>query len=156
MEKVDFKIEKAVIDDAEEILKLQKLAYLSEAEIYNDYGIPPLRQTIEEITGEFAVNVFLKAVSDGKIIGSVRGFEKDGTCFIGRLFVHPDYRNKGIGACLMKSIEEAFGHCSRFELFTGHKSEKNLYLYRKIGYTDFKRENVSENLQFVYLEKARG
>jgi len=29
-------VEKATIDDAEEILALQKLAYASEAEIYND------------------------------------------------------------------------------------------------------------------------
>jgi ribosomal protein RSM22 (predicted rRNA methylase) len=35
-------IERATIKDAEEILDLQKLAYKSEAEIYNDYAIPPL------------------------------------------------------------------------------------------------------------------
>lgn len=42
-------IVQASVTDAEEILKLQKLAYQIEAERYNDYNIPPLKQTIEEI-----------------------------------------------------------------------------------------------------------
>ena len=42
-------ISQAKIANAEEILKLQKLAYQSEAERYNDYNIPPLKQTIPEV-----------------------------------------------------------------------------------------------------------
>jgi hypothetical protein len=42
-------IEKAVVNDAEKILSLQKIAYRSEAEIYDDFTIPPLKQTSEEI-----------------------------------------------------------------------------------------------------------
>jgi hypothetical protein len=38
-------IEQAGVEDAGEILRLQKLAYQSEARIYNDYTIPPLLQT---------------------------------------------------------------------------------------------------------------
>ena len=39
-------IEPAMIEDAAEILALQKLAYRSEAEIYNDFSIQPLLQTL--------------------------------------------------------------------------------------------------------------
>jgi hypothetical protein len=46
-------IEKALLENAEEILELQKLAYLSEAETYNDYSIPPLTQTIDQIRADF-------------------------------------------------------------------------------------------------------
>ena len=46
-------IKRATIADAEEILSLQKLVYESEAEIYNDFTIPPLTQTLEEIKAEF-------------------------------------------------------------------------------------------------------
>ena len=38
-------VKRASFEDAKEILDLQKLAYVSEAEIYNDYSIPPLTQT---------------------------------------------------------------------------------------------------------------
>jgi hypothetical protein len=84
-------IERATVLDAEEILSLQKLAYRSEAEIYNDFNIPPLVQTLESIEKDFENQYFLKAVMDGKIIGSVRAYTKEGTCYIGRLIVHPDF-----------------------------------------------------------------
>ena len=78
-------IEPAVNNDAEEIYKLQKLAYLSEAEIYNDFSIPPLIQTFDEFLDEFGKQVYLKATAGGALVGSVREFTRDGTCFVGRL-----------------------------------------------------------------------
>ena len=42
-------VQRATIDNAEEILELQKIAYASEAELYNDLTIPPLHQTMKEI-----------------------------------------------------------------------------------------------------------
>lgn len=131
-------VEKATISDAEEILSLQKLAYQSEAEIYNDFNIPPLVQTLEEIKKDFGIQFLLKAVMDEKIIVSVRAFVKEGTCYIGRLIVHPDFQNQGIGTKLMVEIEKIFSTCQRFELFTGARSERNLYLYQKLGYKIFK------------------
>jgi ribosomal protein S18 acetylase RimI-like enzyme len=147
-------IETAAISDMEEILALQKLAYVSEAEIYNDYSIPPLLQTIDDIKNEYAAWTFMKAVDSGKIIASVRANEHDGTCYIGKLIVHPEHQNKGIGTALMKSIESHFKDCKRYELFTGHKSVKNIYLYEKLGYRIFKEVKIKDNLKFVYLEKV--
>lgn len=149
-------IEKATVLDAERILGLQKLAYISEAEIYNDFTIPPLLATLAEIENEFTTQVFLKASMDDKIFGSVRAYEKNKTCYIGKLMVHPDFRNKGLGARLVTEIEACFAASNRFELFTGHKSEKNINLYKKLGYKIFKTETVSSELDFVYLEKVKG
>ena len=146
-------IERAVTDDAEAILALQKLAYRSEAEIYNDFTIPPLTQTLEGIKKDFENQFFLKAIIDGKIIGSVRAFVKEGTCYVGRLIVHPDFQNRGIGTHLMNRIEKDFKEAKRFEIFTGHKSERNLYLYQKLGYQPFKSVKANEKLTIVYLEK---
>ena len=147
------KINRAVLEDAETILQLQKRAYLSEAKIYNDYGIPPLTQTLEEINQDFLQQVFLKAVEDGDIIGSVRAYLEKGTVFIGRLIVEPEYQNQGIGTMLIQSIEKYFTLADRYELFTGHKSFRNLYLYQKLGYRQFKRMPVNSSLIMVFLEK---
>jgi len=146
-------IERATVSDAGEILALQKLAYRSEAEIYNDFSIPPLVQTLEGVEKDFENQFFLKAVIDEKIIGSVRAYTKEGTCYIGRLIVHPDFLNRGIGTKLMNEIEKAFNTCKRFELFTGDKSERNLYLYQKLGYKVFKTANITDRTTIVYLEK---
>ena len=148
------RIEKALENNLVEILDLQKNAFISEAKINNDYTIPPLTQTMESIVNEFKNSVFLKATIDNKIVGSVRAYERDGICNIGRLIVHPNFENRGIGTKLMVSIEELFKNCNKYEVFTGEKSNKNLYLYSKLAYKEFKRSKISDKLTIVYLEKV--
>ena len=150
------KIIQATLDDATEILALQKLAYQGEAQIYNDWSIPPLLQDIGEIRDEFKTHMFLIAVSGNSIIGSVRTCIVGNTCRIGRLIVHPDWQNRGIGTRLMIYIEKIYSGVSRFELFTGAQSVKNLYLYHKLGYRDFRRESLSSQVELIYLEKIDG
>jgi ribosomal protein S18 acetylase RimI-like enzyme len=146
-------IKRAAVEEAGEILELQKLAYLSEARIYNDHSIPPLLQTAEQIEAEFQSHLFLEALEDDRIVGSVRACLDSGTCRIGKLIVHPDLQNRGIGTKLLKEIERRFDEAERFELFTGHKSERNLHLYRKFGYRIFRREKLNDRLTLVYMEK---
>jgi GNAT superfamily N-acetyltransferase len=146
---------KANQNDLETILQLQKDCYLSEAEIYNDYNIPPLQQDLKSLENEFKNTTILKAVINGEIVGSVRGFVENETAYIGKLIVKKDFQNKGIGRLLLDSIESFFKDCNRFELFTGIKSEKNLYLYNKLGYKEFKRQLINDNLTMIYLEKIK-
>lgn len=148
-------ISQASIEDAEAILKLQKIAYQSEAQIYNDFTISPLTQTLEQIKADFATKVFLKAVAGGDIVGSVRGYQEKGTCYIERLIVQPAFQGHGIGTALMKHIEPVFAGAERFELFTGHRSERNIRLYQRLGYQEFRREPATESLTFVFMEKRR-
>ena len=148
------KITKAFQEDLKDILSLQKLAFRSEADSYSDFETsPPLLQTMEEISKEFSESIFLKAVVENEIVGSVRGYQAKETTFIKRLVVSPSYQNQGIGTQLMNSIEYHFKDNKRYELFTGHKSIRNLHLYRKLGYKEFKRIHIHENLTMIYLEK---
>lgn len=146
-------IEKAEMNDMEEILALQKLAYQSEAELYDDYSIPPLKQSLESIKEDFSKMIILKAVEEGKIVGSVRAFEENEVCRIGRLIVHPAQQNRGFGKLLIHHIEDCFSACKKYSLFTGNKSLKNLSFYGRLGYRSVKEEQVNENLTLVYLDK---
>lgn len=146
-------IEQARIEDLAEILALQKTAYQSEAELHQDFTIPPLLQTLDQMEDDLNNQVMLKAVLDGRIIGSVRAFEQNGTCFIGRLIVEPAFQNRGLGTRLMAAIEDAFRRAPRFELFTGHNSPRNMHFYPKLGYAAFKKEKLHEHLTLVYFEK---
>lgn len=143
---------KAEQKDLQEILALQYLAYQSEAALFGNKDIPPLKETIEELTEEFNKGTILKLVEDGKIIGSVRAYAKNGTAYIGKLMVHPDHRCKGYGTLLLNEIEKCFPDC-RFELFTSTRSEDNIRLYQKLGYIIFDRKEITDELVFVYLEK---
>ena len=148
----EYEIITANDSDAEEILRLQYTAYQSEAAIYNNYSVQPLMQTLEETLEEFKESTVLKAVLNGKIIGSVRAAEKEDSVYIGKLMVLPKYQNAGVGKRLLKTIESEFSG-KKYWLTTGHKSEKNLALYEKCGYTRFMTEEAEPGLTLVYLEK---
>lgn len=139
--------------DLREILDLQYLAYQSEAEIYNDHNIPPLKQTLEEVESEFDKGVILKATDEnGNIIGSVRAFCENGSVYIGKLIVHPNRQRQGIGTALLAAVEAHYPD-QRYELFTGSKSVRNIALYERSGYKIYTVKRIDDNLEFVYLEK---
>ena len=80
----------ATASDAAAILEIQKPAFHGQGILYNDFTLPPLVQTLEDLVQDFKKHMFLKALCEGKIVGSIRGRAGGGTCFISRLFVHPD------------------------------------------------------------------
>ena len=148
------KITLADVADAQTILELQKQCYQSEAALYDDYSIPPLRQSLESLRDEFEKKIVLKAVESGRIVGSVRAHVKDDTCHVERLIVHPDFQNKGIGKKLLGSVESIFLSARRFELFTGEKSVKNISLYSSFGYRELRKEPLSDRVTLLYMEKV--
>ena len=139
--------------DLQQILDLQYLAYQSEAQLLNNPNIPPLKQTIEELEMEFESNIMLKVIDESDvIIGSVRACSQNGTLYIGKLIVCPEFQRQGIGTKLLKEIERICPS-ERYELFTSSKSVGNIKLYERIGYNIFDEKDVSDNLKFIYLEK---
>ena len=154
--KPNMEIKTAIIEDAETILALQRLAYQSEAAIYDDFTIPPLTETLEDIKDRFLDRRFLKAIEDGQIVGSVRAYQDEATCHVERFVVHPDYQRRGIGTALLNMIETCFPAARRFELFTGHKSESNIRLYERVGYRAVRQERVNEKVTLVVMEKMAG
>jgi GNAT superfamily N-acetyltransferase len=152
---VELIISHAAVQDAEAILTLQRLAYQSEARLYNDWTLPPLTETLEELQAEFARHLFLKALMNNRIVGSVRARMQDApTCMIGRLMVHPDYQRRGIGMRLMQAVERQFEHAGRFELFTGYKSTPNIRLYQRLGYREMQPSPERAHPVIVYMEKV--
>jgi GNAT superfamily N-acetyltransferase len=146
-------IESATPYDLQDILRLQKECYRSEAEIYDDFEIAPMIQDLASLETDLKSWTILKGTVNGQLAASVRGTQVGTTCFIGRLIVGKEWQNRGFGKMMLQAIESQFSGCERYELFTGHKIVKNLYLYRKQGYHEFKQEKISENLTCVFLEK---
>jgi ribosomal protein S18 acetylase RimI-like enzyme len=140
--------------DLHEILELQKLAFQDSGLRYNDPDMPVLTQTLEGYKEEAKGLLILKAVIDGMIIGSVRGRCDDGVCTIGRLAVHPDHWNKGIGRELFTAMENEF-NARVFELVTGYRDEKNISFYEKLGYRvcDGPVMKVTDRLYYIRMRK---
>ncbi|MFC4532914.1 GNAT family N-acetyltransferase [Sphaerisporangium dianthi] len=147
-------IERARPEDAGEILTLQRAAYVVEAQLYGDPFIAPLVESLEGVRAAIDSATVLKAVDGGRIVGAVRGRLGDRAGLIGRLVVAPDRQGLGLGTALMRAIEdEMSSQVKAFDLFTGHLSEGNLRLYRRLGYRETRRERVHEHLTMVYMRK---
>jgi ribosomal protein S18 acetylase RimI-like enzyme len=150
-------ISAATADDAEQILKLQYLCYQGEAELYGDYSIEPLTQSIDDLRAELGEGCVLVARLGQEVVGSVRGVVDDtGTAAIAKLIVHPRMQRHGLGGRLLAAIEERLTEeraATRYRLFTGHRNEGNLRLYRKYGYAQVGTEEVNRRLSLVTLEK---
>ena len=152
----EYAISKARLEDLQEILNLQYLAYQSEAALLGNKDIPPLKQTLDEMIAEYHKGIILKmVVAGGLIIGSIRAWEMKGTVHVGKLMIHPDYRQHGFATKLLGEIEKHYPQ-KRYELFTSTRSIDNIRLYQRMGYREFDRRSMDDRLDFVYMEKVIG
>ncbi|MFG3439320.1 GNAT family N-acetyltransferase [Nonomuraea sp. NPDC047897] len=146
-------IERAVPADAGEILTVQRAAYVTEAQLYGDPFLPPLVESMGQVSTTIRDAVVLKATDEGRIVGSVRGRLSGTTCLVGRLVVAPDRQRRGLGAALLAALHEQLPQAAAFDLFTGHLSEGNLRLYRRLGYRETRRERMDDHLTLVHLRR---
>ncbi|MGY1837984.1 MULTISPECIES: GNAT family N-acetyltransferase [unclassified Modestobacter] len=138
-----------------ELLTLQRAAYVSEAQLYDDVRLPALTQTLDELTVELAASACVAAWSGARLVGAVRTREDSRLLHVGRLVVAPDQQGLGIGSRLLVAAE-AGTSCARATLFTGSRSEANLRLYRRHGYAETRREELRPGLEIVHLGKDLG
>ena len=139
-------------DAAGELLTLQRAAYVTEAQLYDDVRLPALVQTLDDLVDELAGSTCLAAVDGTRLVGAVRTRERDGVLHVGRLVVAPDLQGNGIGTRLLVAAERAT-RLPAATLFTGARSTANLRLYRRHGYVETTREPVRPGLELVHLAK---
>ena len=135
-----------------ELLTLQRAAYVTEAQIYDDVRLPALVQTLDELAQELAESRCIAATAGTRLVGAVRSREQDGVLHVGRLVVAPDVQGAGIGSRLLAAAEAATT-ARTATLFTGHLSAANLRLYGRSGYRETRRERVHSRLELVHLVK---
>ncbi|GGZ02249.1 GNAT family N-acetyltransferase [Streptomyces nitrosporeus] len=150
-------ISAASAQDVEQIFRLQYLCFQSEAELYGNYRIDPLTQTLSSVREEVATDLVFVARLGDEIVGSVRGaIDEEGTGRIGKLCVHPRLQGHGLGTRLLRAAESALAGeraATRFRLHTGERSEGNLRLYRKAGYARVGDTTGEDGVRLILLEK---
>ncbi len=140
------------VDDAGEVLTIQRAAFVSEALIYGSVDMPPLTQSLEELEGELHESDGWVARVGGRLVGAIRTREADDLLLIGRIAIAPDMQGSGIGSALLEAAESSSG-AEQAELFTGSLSEANIRLYESCGYVETERVDTGDGVQEVYLRK---
>ena len=150
-----FPILRATLEDSEDILALQKLAFASEAKLYGEENVQPLWQTLASMQEDILNQVVLKAMHSTRIVGSIRAKLSGETCEVGKLVTHPEFQRRGIGTALLRAIETYFPEVTCFELFTGTQSASNIRLYERLGYQLAFVRPFSPGLSFAYMRKPQ-
>lgn len=71
-----------------------------------------------------------------RIIGGIIVYQKKaGHMELGRMFIHPDYQNQGIGAQAIRFLEETYPDAHLWTLDTPAWNTRNRHFYEKMGYT---------------------
>ena len=144
----------AVGADAGEIWTVQRAAFAGVAQQYGDPYLPPLTETLAEVTAAVAEGRVLVARLDSRIVGAVRTRVDDGVCHIGRLVVAPDLHGYGIGSALLRAAEERHaGQVREYALFTGVGSGGSVALYVRHGYVVGRVEQGPGHPDLVHLRK---
>lgn len=147
--------------DAGEVLTLQRAAYVTEAQAHGDLDLPPLRQSLADLTAELADPAVVALGwrdADGRLVASVRArLAADRTrAEIGRLTVAPDRQGRGLGSRLLAALEARLpGSVTDLTLFTGERSAGNLRLYARAGYVETARTPTAAGYSIVHLGKRR-
>lgn len=150
-----FEVREVRIEDAGQILTLQRAAFVSEAQIYGDPDMPALTQTLEQLEAELADNLGCVATDGDRVVGALRAVQQHDLLLIGRIATAPDRGGEGIASALLDDVEaraRALG-CAVAELFTGSRSETNVSLYLDRGYVEAERIDQGDGTSQIFLRK---
>jgi ech hydrogenase subunit C len=145
-------------EDAERILELELHENRYEAEIYGDYALLSADPSVEQILEQLGRGVFLKAMVDSEILGTVRAEVREQECLLSRLSVDFRFRHRGIRAGLLAGVEEAFPEARRYLFELRHAGRGTLRDFQRCGYLPVSHEappGTRRSRKPLLLEKKR-
>ena len=152
----DVRVREALRTDLPGVLTVQHDAF---SRVANALGIepsdlPPLQESLGQLETLFSsgTRFFVAVDSLERIVGSVRGSERDGIVDIGRLVVASGWERQGIATRLVVTLEASYAQADGFVLFTGADAIEPLALYGKLGYA-ITRRDATGPVALVWLEK---
>jgi GNAT superfamily N-acetyltransferase len=143
----------ATLEDAPALLSMQKIAFEPEARACQAWDIPPLQETVEGVCEHIRMATVLKAVEGERLLGAIRGVVTAGTCLIRVLVVAPEAQGRGLGARLLRAIEDAHPHAERFELTTNMIMVGNVRFYLRHGYEVVEQVQHAPTIRLAFMRK---
>ncbi len=144
--------------DAETIWRMQKKAFASLLEKYQDFETNPGNETLERVERRLAQKetFYYRIVLDEETVGAIRVYDPHDNALrkrISPLFVLPEYRGRGIAQAAIREAERIHGD-THWNLETVLQEAGNCRLYEKMGYRQTgARRVVNERMTLVDYEK---
>ena len=132
--------------EAEELSQIQKAAFKPLYEKYHDEGNPFLRGPEDILRRLNKFNRYFTILYDDQVVGGVfyRLYGKRspsheigaGEYYLARVYIHPDYQNKGIARNTVLLCEKEFPDAKFYYVDFPEDIEKNRRCYQSMGYCD--------------------
>jgi len=156
---MDINLEKATIENANEIHQMQLISFKKLLDKYQDYAISPGNEPIDKIIARINQKEtdFYIIKYNNISVGAIRIINLDDGKLnrISPIFVLPEFQNKGIAQRVFKIIEDKYKPQNGWILDTILQEEGNCYLYEKIGYVKTgKIEKINEKMDIVHYKKS--
>lgn len=138
-------------ETADQVYKLQQIAYTIESQKINFNGIPYLHETLSELM-KSPENFY--AYFQGDRIAGVFSYLYENKIIDGhRMMVHPDFFRQGIANHLLHFTETLHPEASSFIIQTGFKNEPAKALYLKNNFNITGTIQINPQVQLVSFEK---
>jgi GNAT superfamily N-acetyltransferase len=156
---MNINLEKATIEDANEIHQMQLKSFKELLDKYQDYDINPGNEPIDKIIARInQKETDYYIVKNNNIsVGAIRIINLDDGKLnrISPIFILPEFQNKGIAQSVFKIIEEKYKPQNGWILDTILQEKGNSYLYEKVGYVKTgKIDKINERMDIVHYEKS--
>ena len=151
-------LEKAGVNDAQEIYDLQIESFRELLNKYQDFDYSPgaekPERTMQRLMEPFTDFYFISL--NGKHIGALRICNFDKLCKLKQIFILPQYQGYGYAQEAITIAESLYPDAGRWELDTILQEEKLCHLYEKMGYKKTeKTECIKDGMDIVFFEKRR-
>ena len=152
----EYTIVPAADSDAAEIYAIKMRAFAEEGRLSGSMDIPPLQEDLPVVERDIRMHSVLIARVAGRAVGSARGEVSGTSCEIRAVCVDPLYQGRGIGAALVRAIEQAHPDVAQFELTTNTLVPGNVEFYERHGYQVVGRTRYTDRIVLAHLIKMTG
>lgn len=149
-------IRPAAPEDAAVIHAIQMRAFAEEGRICGNVQLPPLTEQVSAIELHIRTQTVLIARDGERIIGAARGLVDGVVCTIRGVIVEPAYQGQGIGAALLRAVEQCHPNVERFELTTNTLVPGNVAFYERRGYKVTEITKYTETILLAQMSKPVG
>lgn len=153
-------IERATINDANMLLKIQKKAFNKYSLKYGNFKQNPAKMSLKRMKFniDYTFGQYYKITKDNIIIGGLFAFKYDGENIIqiSQFYLDENYQNQGIGSIALNFLFDNNPNIKTWYVDTIYEEKSNVDFYQKHGFViidDGGFEPEHKGLTFVIMKK---